>query len=92
MLRRGVDRQYVGAREETSFPHGRVDFRGSIPLLSKRSGRLAVEYEELSADSPVNRIVKAAARVLVSVPDLPRKLREPLAGVYRQLSDVSLER
>src|SRR5687767_1881145 len=50
VLRRGVDRQYVEAREETSFPHGRVDFRGSLPLLSKRSGRLAVEYEELSAD------------------------------------------
>lgn len=81
-------RQYVAAHEETSFPHGRISFGRSIPLLRRRSGGLAVEFEELSADSPANQVVKAAARVLVAVPDLRRQLRDPIAGVYRQLSDV----
>ncbi len=93
VLRRGVDRAYEGHAEETASPRGRIDFQGSMQLVARRTGRLSVEIEELSADTPVNRVVKAAVRTLLRNPELAPDAREALAGVYREFgfaSDVPL--
>src|SRR6266487_1848068 len=67
VIRRGLDQQYAENREETQVPKGRINFGESLRLLAARNNRLVVDYDQLSSDTPPNRVLKSAARALLTV-------------------------
>src|SRR5690242_16948293 len=61
LLRRGLDRGYLGAVEELAAPRGRFLLGDTTKRNSLLNGRVVCAYDELSVDVPHNRILKAAA-------------------------------
>ena len=66
-VRRGLPRRYVGFEEDLRLLRGSLNIVRQITSLAARPDVLACRFEELSADTPLNRVLKAAVRRLVSV-------------------------
>jgi 5-methylcytosine-specific restriction enzyme subunit McrC len=64
LLRRGLDRSYVGHEELTSRVRGRIDFAASARRETWRQGKMECAYDELSHDVLPNRILKACLLTL----------------------------
>lgn len=63
-LRPGVDRTYLARNDDTPFLRGRLDLRRQYALLAGRADRLSCRFDELVPDTPLNRILRAAADLL----------------------------
>lgn len=88
LLRRGVDRGYAVWEEETSSPRGRLLLgpsmqRGILPL-----NRVVCEYDELTADVPHNRVLKAALADLARSPQVDATLVTELNLLRAQFAGV----
>lgn len=66
-VRRGLPRRYVGFEEDLRLLRGRLNVVRQVTSLAARPDVLACRFEELSADTPLNRVLKAAVRHLVGV-------------------------
>jgi 5-methylcytosine-specific restriction enzyme subunit McrC len=95
LLRRCLDRGYIGYVEELAAPRGRFLLAEAIKRSSFTRGRLMCQFDELSPDVIHNRILKAALAALAGSDALDAllrceviELRSKLAGV----TDVSLSR
>ena len=66
-VRRGLPRRYVGFEEDLRLLRGSLNVVRQVTSLAARPDVLACRFEELSADTPLNRVLKAAVRRLVSV-------------------------
>ena len=76
LLRRGLDRGYLEAREETPAPRGRIVITETLKRASLVHGRAVCAYDELSADVPHNRVLKATLRVLAGAEGLDAGLAQ----------------
>ncbi len=59
-LRHGLPRRYVAREEELRLLRGRLDVVRQFTRHAVRPDRLACRYDELSEDTPLNRVLKAA--------------------------------
>ena len=66
-VRRGLPRRYVGFEEDLRLLRGRLNVVRQVTSLAARPDVLACRFEELSANTPLNRVLKAAVRRLVRV-------------------------
>ena len=89
LIRRGLDRGYVGAEEEGRRLRGKLLLSQTISRMLLQRGQVACLTDELSYDVPHNRVLKAAARALVSLPTLDGKLRSRLRGHVLRLETVT---
>ena len=87
---RGLDKGYVEVVEELAFPHGKFLLQDTVKRSSLATSRAVCQFDELSVDTPFNRILKAAIRRLHLsadiVSDLAAELRRQevrLEGVAR---------
>ena len=82
LLRRGLDRSYIQQSELTSQPRGRIDFTASIKQQTWERAQMYCTYDELSADTPLNQILKTTLSLLYSKTKqktaIKHKLREQL--------------
>ena len=79
LMRRGIDRGYVGFVEETPRLRGRVDLTATITRLTWRNARVVCEFDELSPDILHNRILRTTIRLLSNgeiEPELRNRLHE----------------
>ena len=60
-VRRGLPRRYVTREEDLRLLRGKLDVTRQITHLAARPDRLACRFDELSEDTPLNRVLKAAA-------------------------------
>ena len=60
-VRRGLPRRYVAREEDLRLLRGKLDVTRQITHLAARPDRLACRFDELSEDTPLNRVLKAAA-------------------------------
>lgn len=65
LANRGMDKGYVPHREKTPRLKGRVDVLGSHRRMTQVSGQMICEFDELTADTLPNRILKATCRRLL---------------------------
>lgn len=63
-LRPGLDRAYFGHHDDMSFLRGRLDLRRQYSHFAGRADRLSCHFDELVADTPLNRVLRAAADLL----------------------------
>ena len=60
IARRGLPHRYLSRRDDLSYLRGKLDIRHQLLHNATRSDRLACVYDELSVDTPLNRILSAA--------------------------------
>ncbi len=89
LLRRGLDRGYLEAREETPAPRGRIVITETLKRASLVHGRAVCAYDELSTDVPHNRVLKATLRALAGAEGLDADLAHELLLLQRRLAGVS---
>ena len=59
-VRRGLPRRYVAREEDLRLLRGKLDVTRQITRLAVRPDRLACRFDDLSEDTPLNRVLKAA--------------------------------
>ena len=75
-VRRGLPRRYVAHEEDLRLLRGRLDVKRQTTHLAVRPDRLACRFDELSENTPLNRVLKAAVA--------------RLAGLARSLANLRL--
>lgn len=81
-LRPGLPQGYLPRHEDLAALRGRLDAARQLSRLAGRADLLACRHDELSADTGLNRILRAAARLLHGLARRPanrRLLAESLA-------------
>lgn len=73
-LKQGLKRDYVLRREPLQRLRGRLYMPEVIKERAGRQGRLTCEFDDLSEDTPSNRLIKTAARI----PVFRRESRSPV--------------
>lgn len=66
-VRRGLPRRYIGQEDDLSMLRGRLNVVRQFTQLAVRPDVLACRYDELSEDTPLNRVLKAAVKRLAGV-------------------------
>ena len=59
-VRRGLPHRYMQYEEDLKLLRGRLDITRQMTHLAVRPDRLACRFDELSLDTPLNRVLKAA--------------------------------
>ena len=63
-VRRGLPRRYIKQEEELRLLRGKLNTTRQFTHLAVRPDRLACRFDELSEDTPLNRVFKAAVSLL----------------------------
>ena len=66
-VRRGLPRRYLVHTEDIALLRGKLDVVRQLTHLSVRPDRLACRFDELSDNTPLNRVLKAAVSRLACV-------------------------
>ena len=66
-VRRGMPRRYVGFEADLRLLRGSLNVVRQVTALAARPDVLACRFEELSEDTPLNRVLKAAVQRLLRV-------------------------
>ena len=66
-VRRGLPHRYRQREDDLGFLRGKLDIRRQLAHHAVRPDRLACRFEELSVDTPLNRVLKTAVSRLSSV-------------------------
>jgi 5-methylcytosine-specific restriction enzyme subunit McrC len=88
-IHRGITRSYVRHEDDLPMLRGRNDVKRQFTILAASPHRVASRYDELSADTPLNQILKAAVRrlrVISRASENQRRLNE----LEFALADVTL--
>ena len=66
-VRRGLPRRYLVHTEDLALLRGKLDVVRQLTHLSVRPDRLACRFDELSENTPLNRVLKAAVSRLARI-------------------------
>jgi 5-methylcytosine-specific restriction enzyme subunit McrC len=88
LARRGLEQGYQEFEDSLPSVRGRVDLIGSARRLQLVHGRATCVFDELTANTTANRIVKSTLRYLCGIPTLDPSLREDLLRLRRGLQGV----
>lgn len=87
---KGIDKGYVGFTEETPRLRGRIQVLPSYRRLTHVAGRMVCEFDELTADTLPNRILKATCqRLLQHSSPLTPENRSAVHAASRLLADIT---
>lgn len=75
-VRRGLPHRYVVHEEDLKLLRGRLDITRQMTHLAVRPDRLACRFDELSPDTPLNRVLKAAVSRLARLTRSPANARK----------------
>ena len=67
VVRRGIPRLYVTHDEDLNWLRGRLDVKRQTTRLAARPDLLACRFDELSENTPLNRVLKAAVGKLIGI-------------------------
>jgi 5-methylcytosine-specific restriction enzyme subunit McrC len=89
LRRRGLERSYDEIEREIAGVRGRICIAETVGRLQDRHGRATCVFDELTVDTPQNRVVKAAMRTVGAVDELSERNRASLRRLIRELSEVA---
>jgi 5-methylcytosine-specific restriction enzyme subunit McrC len=93
VVHRGLARRYVRHEDDLSMLRGRNDVKRQFTILATSPHRVASRYDELSADIPLNQILKAAVtrlRLISRTLENQRRLNE-LEFALADVSNLPIE-
>ena len=88
--RRGLPRHYVSHDGDLNTLRGKLNINRQLTTLAARRDVLACQFDELSEDTPLNRVLKAAVQCLVSPGRSPANARRltNLAAIFETVRDA----
>ncbi|MBW0288830.1 hypothetical protein ATN37_03485 [Rhodococcus sp. MH15] len=89
LLNSGLSSTYVPACDDLAHVRGRIDPMTSAMSFARGRLSMTCEYEEFSVDTPLNRVLRAAARLVARSRVLPAKLRSRARRALIHLDGVS---
>ena len=90
LLRRGIERGYVERREDLAGIRGKVAISETAMRALRARGRVACDFEELSADFLPNRILRSTLRLLLQADiELATENRSEVRSAYMRLNGIS---
>ena len=88
-LARGVIQGYVEREDELAVVRGRLRHREQVTRRFGQVTPVLVRYDDFTIDIAENQLVRAAARILRTVPGLDPMVASRLRAVLQRLDDVS---
>lgn len=88
LIKRGLDREYIGIKEDTSLMKGKIDFNSSMKRMLLIKGKLDCESDDLSYNVLQNQIIKSIMDRLIQTKELNKDLKINLTKLYKNLSEV----
>ena len=98
LIARGLGRQFQQHTQAVEGVRGRIDLMGTLKLQSRQASRTHCTFNQLTIDTPRNRLLKATMARLVADPRLgshgsakkANQLRTDLRNLVHRMSGVSL--
>ena len=94
-VKRGLVKDYVQGTAVESAIRGRMDVSTSLRDRTIYKQRMVCIYEDYTENCPLNRIVKAGAKLLISCPDISEENRKRLQDLmiyFSTVDNISLRR
>lgn len=88
LLRRGLERGYVGVTEESTRPRGKLDLGATLKRHPLGPAVVSVA-DDLVHDTPANRVLKATLLALARCGDVDREAAAGCQALALRLADVS---
>lgn len=88
-VRRGLYRSYVPMEEPLSAVRGRIDITATVKQQTLRHRRLVCRYDEFSADTDLNRILKFTMQMLLRHGNIRSDIRGSLRHLLPFFDTVS---
>ena len=85
----GIDKSYLGAVDNVARLRGRVLLADSYRRMTQRSGRMICAFDELSANTIPNQILRATCDRLLRSDEISRKIRPEIRHAQRLLNDIT---
>ena len=92
LIKRGIDRGYIGTIEETKSLRGKINLSESTAKCLFKHSRAVCSYDEFKADILHNQILKSTIHALLRVKGLDPDTKTELHRSYRHMPDISLIR
>jgi 5-methylcytosine-specific restriction enzyme subunit McrC len=89
ILKRGLHRDYNIFEDELIGIKGKINFNGSLRKLLFRSGKSLCNFDELSYDIILNRILKTTISKLIFAENIDPTIKKELIIVNRRLAGIS---
>ena len=87
-LKRGLSREYIEKNESLSELKGKIDIGESVKLRTRNDHRVSVNYDELSENHYMNRILKTTMQVLLRDITVKREHKDALKISLSFLKDI----
>lgn len=88
-LKRGLHREYLSHTEDLGTLRGKIDLPGTVRNRLTRRQSLSCEYDELSVDHLMNRVLKTTAMVLLRHGAVSEQRRDELRRPLLFLTEVT---
>lgn len=85
----GMDKSYTGTVEPTSRLKGRIHVVESYRAITHRSGQMLCTFDELTADTVPNQILRATCDRLLKTNQVCAEVRAEIRHAQRLLNDIS---
>ena len=86
-LKRGLNREYILKSDALSAPRGKLEISESLKIRSIQRKQLICTYDEFSANSYMNRIIKTTMMMLLKT-DIPASRKKEMRKVLVFLRDI----
>jgi 5-methylcytosine-specific restriction enzyme subunit McrC len=88
LLQEGLARDYRPVRDEISYVRGRIVPLASASLYYRGQLSVVADFEEFDFDTPLNRTLREAARVVLSTPIFDSELRRRASRAIARMDGV----
>ena len=85
----GMDKSYTGTVQQSSRLKGRIRLAESYQLMTHRSGKMICSFDELTADTVANQILRATCDRLLRCDVLVKEVRSEVRQAQRLLHDIT---
>lgn len=87
-LKQGLYKEYIDQKGDLSVLHGKISFPGTIRNQIAHRQQLHCEYDELSENNLLNRIIKTTALILIGSNEVKKEYRQRLRNEMLFFSSI----
>ena len=88
LLKQGLYREYLSQKEDVTVVRGKIDMPGSIRAFAEGRRVLSCEYDELSENNLLNRILKTTIMLLIQHTEVKQSRKDDLRREIMFFSNV----
>ncbi len=89
-VKRGLIKEYISKDEEIETLKGKINLRESMKLKINNKNKLYCEFDQLSINNYLNRIIKTTIYILILSKDISPKNKNNLKKLLFLFSDIDL--